>query len=67
MPEPVDDAIVAAHLAAALMQNDSQKASGIAMTHGGVTLERAAAKIYFDCFEALRVERAERQKAPAQS
>ena len=47
------DDIVAAHLAAALIQAGSQKLDA-----------KPAATIYFDCLEAVRVERQKRYEPP---
>jgi hypothetical protein len=66
MSEPVDDTLVAAHLAAAVIQAHPQRFANLA-AGGNVGLSRAAAQIYFDCLNALMEERVERQKAPVQS
>jgi hypothetical protein len=50
---PMSDDIVAAHLAAALIQAGSQKLDA-----------KTAATIYFDCLEAVRAERQKRYEPP---
>jgi hypothetical protein len=49
----MSDDIVAAHLAAALIQAGSQKLDA-----------KTAATIYFDCLEAVRAERQKRYEPP---
>jgi len=63
---PENDDLIAVHLTAALLQAYPPRAVDLTSVQG-ITLERAVARLYFDCLEALQEERAERQGAPAQS
>jgi hypothetical protein len=66
MADPADDAVVAAHLAAAVIQTQPERLGNLS-SGSGLNLSRVAAQIYFDCLIGLREQRAEREKAPAQN
>jgi hypothetical protein len=63
---PENDDLIAVHLTAALLQAHPPRAVDLTSVQG-ITLERAVVRLYFDCLEALKEERAERQEAPTQS
>jgi hypothetical protein len=63
---PVDDSLVAAHLAAAIIQAHGQQGVNVADTRH-LPLANFAATMYFDCLMALEEERAKRQKSQVQS
>ena len=66
MSDVADDTLIAAHLAAAIIQAQPDRIGNTA-TGQSISPSRVAAWLYFDCFNALREERVERQKSQAQS
>jgi hypothetical protein len=64
---PENEAIIAAHLTGALLQSNPGRVVDVVLTTGNISLERAVAKIYFNCLDALREEQTEREEAPRQS